>query len=238
MIGLYKFLLWGIYGIETINRSWDLNKARNSYYTMSIQIAQLSKTILREVLLDTRIISFLERLREHHEETHQHSIRVAYDTIGIFLTIKEGEISDEVREEAISLGYCGILHDAGKLRIPKAILSKKEALDEEEWEIMKQHPRYGFEELRTFDHPLAKYIAVGHHEYQQRAYPRRNIHERNVEERIASAAQIVCVADIADALTHKRSYKPALPKEEAYRIMRTQYTGDHAYLDSLARKAA
>ncbi|RXZ33939.1 response regulator [Oxalobacteraceae bacterium CAVE-383] len=117
------------------------------------------------------------------------------------------------------------MHDTGKIGIPDAILRKPAKLDDEEWVVMKTHPRIGYEILSTSTAPLfqlAAEIALHHHErFDGSGYP-----DGLIGEKIPESARIVALADVFDALSMKRPYKEEWPLE---RIMTTirESTGSH-----------
>ena len=80
----------------------------------------------------------LHRLKEHHDDSYEHSLRVALLAIDL---AHENRLSDaEVR----TVGYAGLLHDLGKVSIEASLLSKPTALNQEEREAVKYHSRLGF----------------------------------------------------------------------------------------------
>jgi putative two-component system response regulator len=117
------------------------------------------------------------------------------------------------------------LHDIGKIGIPDRILLKKGPLDEGEWAIMRRHPLIGARVLDGSDNPvvqLAEVIARTHHErWDGTGYP-----EGLAGEAIPLVGRIVAVADVFDALTNARPYKPAFPVERAVSIIR-EGAGSH-----------
>jgi response regulator RpfG family c-di-GMP phosphodiesterase len=100
------------------------------------------------------------------------------------------------------------LHDAGKVAIPDRILHKCDDLTAEEWEIMKTHATRGYEIFKESTRPILKMvglIAKEHHEnWDGRGYP-----DGLAGEEISIAGRIVHLADVFDALSHKRCYKKA-----------------------------
>jgi len=110
------------------------------------------------------------------------------------------------------------MHDIGKIGIPDAVLLKKGKLDEQEWEIMKQHPRMGAEILGKDDSLLmrtAREIALTHHEkWDGSGYP-----AGLKGKQIPLFTRIVMIADVFDALTTERPYKKAWPIEDALRVL-------------------
>jgi putative two-component system response regulator len=119
--------------------------------------------------------------------------------------------------DAQKVGLASIMHDIGKIHIPDVILQKQGPLTTEEWEIMKRHTVAG--EKILGERPiyfLARQIARSHHErWDGSGYP-----DGLKEYQIPVAARIVTVADVYDALTHKRPYKPAWPQDQALAEMK------------------
>jgi putative two-component system response regulator len=110
------------------------------------------------------------------------------------------------------------MHDIGKIGIPDAVLLKPAALDAEERAIMERHAEIGHEILSGSSDPvmqLAATIALTHHErVDGQGYPRglRN-------GLIPLCGRIAAVADVFDALTHDRGYRPAMSIDDALLIM-------------------
>lgn len=116
------------------------------------------------------------------------------------------------------LEWSGLLHDVGKIGIPEEILMKPGKLTAEEFEVIKRHPRMGFEILR----PIASFESVlgavlYHHECPDGSgYP-----EGLKGPEIPLFAGVIHVADIFDALTSNRAYRSAFSMARAFEILRT-----------------
>jgi HD-GYP domain-containing protein (c-di-GMP phosphodiesterase class II) len=115
------------------------------------------------------------------------------------------------------------LHDVGKIRIPDAVLNKPGKLTPEEFEIMKTHATVGKEIIDKAISTVeggsylkeARNMAAYHHErWDGKGYP-----EGLKGEEIPLSARVMAVADVFDALTSKRIYKPAFSIEEALKII-------------------
>jgi diguanylate cyclase (GGDEF)-like protein len=124
---------------------------------------------------------------------------------------------DDERCELIRLASA--LHDVGKIAIPDRILLKPGALTESERRVMERHAEIGHRLLAHSSSELldvAATIALTHHErYDGAGYPRQLAGEAiPLEGRIAS------VADVFDAITSNRVYRPALPLDQAIEVMR------------------
>ncbi len=110
-----------------------------------------------------------------------------------------------------------IVHDVGKLIIPPEILNKPGKLSPDEWELIKRHPLAGVEMLADMDFPgdVVPMVRSHHERWDGQGYP-----DQLAGEDIPRAARMLCIADVYDALTSKRSYKGALAHEAALEIMR------------------
>jgi HD-GYP domain-containing protein (c-di-GMP phosphodiesterase class II) len=109
-----------------------------------------------------------------------------------------------------------VLHDVGKIVVPSEILNKPGPLDAEERAVMERHAAAGSDLLREIDFPWDILPMVrGHHErWDGRGYP-----DGLAAENIALSARITCVADVFDALTTDRPYRPAFSHDEAMSMM-------------------
>ena len=112
-----------------------------------------------------------------------------------------------------------LLHDIGKMGIPDEILQKPDALTEAETAIMRMHPEMGHQILSGIDFlEPALDIPYCHHErWDGTGYPRKLKGEE-----IPLAARIFAVADVWDALTSDRPYRPAWSEEKALEYLRSQ----------------
>lgn len=105
--------------------------------------------------------------------------------------------------EYFSIRYGALIHDAGKIKLPKEILSKPDKLTSEEFEIIKKHPLYGFEMLKNSRIPSdsLKIIRYHHEREDGSGYP-----EGLVNKTISRGARIVAIVDVFEALLGKRPY--------------------------------
>ena len=117
------------------------------------------------------------------------------------------------------------LHDIGKVGIPDHILLKPGRFEPHEFEVMKRHPRLGYEALVKAEELLgmqvpflriAKDIALCHHEkWDGSGYP-QGLHG----EAIPLSARLMAIADVYDAVISRRVYNPEMPHEKAVAIIR------------------
>ncbi|HEX6533987.1 MAG TPA: HD domain-containing phosphohydrolase [Gemmatimonadaceae bacterium] len=112
-----------------------------------------------------------------------------------------------------------LLHDVGKIIVPSSILNKPGPLTPEERALMERHPAAGIELLADIEFPWdVRPMILHHHErWDGTGYP-----ARLAGEAIPLAARILCVADVWDALTTARAYRPAFSPERALGIMRAE----------------
>jgi putative nucleotidyltransferase with HDIG domain len=110
----------------------------------------------------------------------------------------------------------GFLHDVGKIAVPESILNKTGKLTDDEFAIMKSHTTAGDDIVSPLNFPYdIRPIVRNHHErWNGTGYP-----DGLAGDEIPLVARILCVADVYDALTTTRSYRPALSTQEALRIM-------------------
>ncbi|HVR70427.1 MAG TPA: HD domain-containing phosphohydrolase [Vicinamibacteria bacterium] len=163
--------------------------------------------------------------------TRGHSERVAF--YSMLVARHMGMSPDEVEKVHLS----GIIHDVGKIGIEDKILRKPAALTEEEYEIMKQHPRKGEYILDAV--PLLKQMAgagLMHHEnWDGSGYP-----DGLKGEQIPLLGRIVSVADAFDAMTTDRPYSKAMTFEAA--LARLRFLADKKFdtkcVDAIERAAA
>jgi len=101
----------------------------------------------------------------------------------------------------------GSIHDIGKLSIPAEILSKPTKLSENEFSLIKEHARKGYEMLKDVESPwpLAEIVYQHHERMDGSGYP------RNLKgDEILMEARIMAVADVVEAMASHRPYRPAL----------------------------
>jgi putative two-component system response regulator len=190
-------------------------RVRNLLETRRLQLELQSANDTLEQRVDARTreldvarLETLERLAlaaEYRDDnTHEHAQRVGR-TVAL-LALRLGHPADEVD----LLRRAAPLHDIGKIGIPDAILLKPGALDSSEFDLMKSHTMIGHQILTGSASrilQLSAEIALSHHErWDGKGYP----HGLAGNE-ISLAGRLTAIADVFDALTHRRPYKDAWP---------------------------
>jgi HD-GYP domain-containing protein (c-di-GMP phosphodiesterase class II) len=167
--------------------------------------------LVSEIISKVDELRYLSELRVRDHFTYSHTLDVA--SVSIALAIKLGYDKKHIQEIALA----SILHDLGKLLIPKAIMFKASRLTEKEFDVMKLHPELGYKiivnELR-----LPKEVALPALEHQE-MYAGGGYPQNLKGDEIHPYSHIVKIADVYDALTSKRPYKEPIPSSKAIKIM-------------------
>src|SRR5580692_1798468 len=155
--------------------------------------------------------AWLDNVRRYHEGTFQHCLLVTGVAVGF--AIETGFADLDVKR----LGMAATLHDIGKAEIPLAILDKAGRLDPTEDEIMKRHPMIGHELLKDIP-DLNPEVLDGvrhHHEYLDGSgYP-----DHLSGGQISDVVRLLTISDIFAALIESRPYRPAMLRQDAYKIL-------------------
>jgi len=150
-------------------------------------------------------------LKTYDEYTFTHSLNLG--ALGVLL----GEALQLDRQALEIVGMAGILHDVGKCLVPKELISKPGQLTPDEFEVVKQHSRRGYEHLRGQKglHPLVLRVTHEHHERQDGSgYP-----EGLTGEAIHPHSSLVSIADVFDAMTSDRIYHGRVSAHTAIRTL-------------------
>jgi cyclic di-GMP phosphodiesterase len=151
------------------------------------------------------------------KETKGHGQRVTD------LTLKLAKILGMTDDDLMHIRRGALLHDMGKIGIPDSILHKPAALTDEEWAVMRKHPQNVYDMLSSVEYlrPALNIPYCHHEKWDGTGYPRGLKGEQ-----IPLAARLFAVADVWDALTSDRPYRPAWTQEDALIFIREQ-SGSH-----------
>jgi putative nucleotidyltransferase with HDIG domain len=154
---------------------------------------------------------WLTTVRRHHEGTFQHCLLTT--GIAVDFGLHLGLIPADVER----LCSAAMLHDIGKAMIPLAILDKPGRLERDERSLIEAHPAIGYEALKCYRGISPEIIDAvrHHHEYLDGSgYP-----DEIGGSEITDLVRMLTISDIFAALIESRSYKPTMPREQAYEIL-------------------
>lgn len=153
----------------------------------------------------------LARLKTANEYTYLHSVAVC------MLMVALGRQLGLKGEELRQAGVAGLLHDVGKMAVPNEVLEKPGKLTDEEFSIMRSHPRRGWEILKSCYqvHESALDVCLHHHERMDgQGYP-----EKLKGDQLTLFARMGAVCDVYDAISSERCYKKAWSPSESIHKM-------------------
>ncbi|HLO62531.1 MAG TPA: two-component system response regulator [Azonexus sp.] len=214
----------------------DLLSDQNAFLESEVTRRMHENQVIQEVSIHA-----LARLAETRDpETGKHLRRTQEYMLTLANRLRQHpRFADYLDQRTINaLVQSAPLHDIGKVGIPDNILLKPGKLTPEEWEIMKTHAELGSNAIALAEADaetpvdflaVAKLIARSHHEkWDGSGYP-----DALVGDAIPIAARLMALADVFDALTCKRVYKPAFSFDDAYRII-VEGSGAHFDPDVVA----
>ncbi len=182
------------------------------------ELEQLISQII-EFIQDINSLNGLADLIGHDYDTHAHSLKVAW-LLAAFINCNRDlfpkQSNSDFKRFVLKATVAGIMHDIGKIKIPKNILNKKGKLDNIEYITVQSHTAYSLSLL--YESGLPKFVMqtiLYHHENEDGSgYPCGLKNEQ-----IPILAKIIHIADVFEALTAKRPYKEAKTPFEALKIM-------------------
>ncbi|GAB1234706.1 HD-GYP domain-containing protein [Ferrigenium sp. UT5] len=175
------------------------------------EAAPLVDEISQSITRNPEAFLNLARLKTKDDYTYMHSVAVC--ALMIALGKQLGLEGEDLKEA----GLAGLLHDVGKMMIDEAVLNKPGKLTDEEFNIVKEHPRKGWEILQGSSGitAIALDVCLHHHEHMDgKGYP-----EKLAGEQISLFAKMGAVCDVYDALTSNRCYKNGWEPAETIRKM-------------------
>lgn len=198
-----------------------LNRA-HGWFTRLRAERDLAAIDRRNERLEERFLDVVRRWGESIESkdhyTQGHCVRVA--DLACILATRAGFNDKKLFWFRIG----ALLHDVGKLIVPQEVLNKPGKLDAEEWRMMQRHPEAGVELLADIEFPWdVRPMVRNHHEkWDGTGYP-----DRLAGLKIPLSARILCIADVYDALTTTRSYRPSFSHEQAVAMMTENNAAGH-----------
>jgi HD-GYP domain-containing protein (c-di-GMP phosphodiesterase class II) len=173
------------------------------------KVGSVVESVTESILRNSGALLGLLRIKNKDDYTFLHSVSVCALLVAFCRSRKMDE------DTIYQAGLGGLLHDTGKALVPDSILNKQGRLTDEEFDIIKRHPRDGYDilvktpEIGTI--PLD--ITLHHHERRDGSgYP-----DKQGEGSISELAQMAAIVDVYDAITSDRCYHKGMPAAEALR---------------------
>jgi putative nucleotidyltransferase with HDIG domain len=180
---------------------------------IDVQDAKDAASKIADSVAEDGLSNWLTTVRRHHEGTYQHCLLVTGIAVDFGLNLGLGNADIE------RLHAAAIFHDIGKAKIPLAVLDKPARLDDAERALIETHPAAGYDALKgnAGISPEILDAVRHHHEYLDGSgYP-----DALGAEGISDIVRMLTIADIFAALIEERHYKPAMPRDRAYEILRS-----------------
>lgn len=153
---------------------------------------------------------FFALIYQYDRYTADHSLKVK--KLAVELAAKL-ELPPQMIQD---LSAAALLHDIGKMAIPKRILNKPGKLNGFEFEIIKDHPKHGYQILKNVEQlkNVAEVILYHHEKFNGTGYP-----AGKKGEEIPLISQILAISDVFEAITSDRCYRKAMSQEDALKII-------------------
>ena len=187
----------------------DISKRKEAESKLQASFSQVKKTMNAAIMTMAKVVE----TRDPYTAGHQRNV----SQLATLISRKMGLSSKEVEV----IGVASLLHDIGKLDIPSDLLSKPRRLTEVEYSLIKSHPQTGYDIIKNieFPWPVGKLILQHHERLDGSGYPMGLAGEE-----IELGARIIAVADVLEAMSSHRPYRPALGLEKALQEIQ-EYSG-------------
>ena len=178
----------------------DITKQRKSEQELQQTFQKLKKTM--DASIDT--MSNIIEAKDPYTAGHQRRVSQLATAIAKELHLSEDKVE--------GIRIASLIHDIGKIGLPTEILSKPSKLSDIEFSLIKEHSQIGYDILKSIDfsYPIANIVFQHHERLDGSGYP--NHLKSDV---ILFEAKIICVADVVEAMSSHRPYRPALGIEKA-----------------------
>jgi len=179
---------------------WDITERKKA----EREIQETMEKLRRNLNATINAIALTVEARDPFTSGHQRRVADLARAIATEMGLSKDSI------EAIRTA--GVIHDLGKICVPADILSKPAKLNELEFSLIKAHPKVGYDILKEIDFPwpVAEIVYQHHERWNGSGYPRSL-----ADDEILLEARILAVADVVEAMSSHRPYRPALGIKEA-----------------------
>jgi HD-GYP domain-containing protein (c-di-GMP phosphodiesterase class II) len=177
----------------------------------SAEAISVVKSMAQLTINEPHAMMALSMLKDYDNYTFTHSVNVSVISLAV------GRACNVTEEQLKTLGFGGLLHDLGKLRVDVDIITKPGRLTDAEFDAIKEHPGFGADIIRQMEDVTSEVmqIVLGHHvRYDHTGYPANTA--INID---SPLVQMTAIADAYDAMTTLRSYqRPFTPRRAISRL--------------------
>lgn len=169
---------------------------------------------IEEIIKDGDSYPYMIQLKNYDQNTYQHCVNVCV------LSYQMGKAISCDEKDLHLLALCGLMHDIGKVYMPRKTLFKKGSLTEVEYDFIKKHTLIGYEMVKNCSNvpDLVKHTILCHHENEDGSgYP-----NHRTSDQLHAFAKIVHICDVYDAMISLRSYKDVMAPEIVFSYMNEQ----------------
>lgn len=188
----------------------DITKLKRTEEELKKALEKLKK-ILGGVI---QVVASIAEARDPYTADHQKRVTDLACSIAAEMSLAKDRIE--------GIYMAGMIHDIGKISVPAEILTKPNKLTALEFDLIKSHPKVGYDILKTVDFPwpIAKIVFQHHERLDGSGYP-----SGLSREDILLESRILSVADVVEAMASHRPYRPAIGIEKALEEI-SQKSGD------------
>ncbi len=168
------------------------------------ELKQTTEKLVKALEDTIQAMAMIIEMKDPYTAGHQRRVTQLACAIAKKMGLSEDQIS--------ALHLAGLIHDVGKVHVPAEILANPDGLSEAEFSIIKTHPSVGYEILKAieFPRPIAQIVHQHHERMDGSGYP-----SGLSGEDILLEARILAVADVVEAMSSHRPYRPALGIDRA-----------------------
>ena len=228
---------------QNFERTMRLSDAHLDFEVLKSGVCELFEYLTQEA---TSLV-YLDKVQAFDDYLMAHSANVCYLSLLLgmkldwYLIEQRRSVSPREAKDIVALGLGCLLHDIGKLRVDRAILDKPGRLTDSEMEEIRQHPRRGYQMVRSRVPMTAAQVVLHHHQrWNGTGYPPLACQADTAlpalleGNRIGVFARIATVADVFDAATSKRVYSDAKLSVQVLSEMRKYNAG---FFDPIVERA-
>ena len=170
----------------------------------------------------------IEGIKSYDDYTYHHSLSVAVLSIAI------GKSLDLPEEDQKLLGRSAMLHDIGKTLVPVELINKPGKLTDEEFKIVQQHPKLGYDylvKMNVADERIWPGVLYHHEKLDGSGYP-----TKVQGDELPFISRVIAIADVYDAVTSYRSYRKPMPPTDAMELIMSEMGFDYDIVKAFMEK--